>query len=135
MWTRCAAGLALALAAAGCGTPSHDLFAVERAGSIPGAKLRMIVSDGGTVTCDGGKAVSISSEELLEARELGHELEEPAQRGLRLAPAAGSVLRYTVRTGEGTVRFGDNSRAKPQVLDRLVFYVRRLAKERCRLKR
>jgi len=63
MWTRCAAGLALALAAAGCGTPSHDLFAVERAGSIPGAKLRMIVSDGGTVTCDGGKAVSISSEE------------------------------------------------------------------------
>jgi hypothetical protein len=126
-----AAGLLLTLALAGCGTPSHDVFAVERAGTIPGAKLRMIVNDGGSVTCDGGKAIAISSDELLEARDIGRELEEPAQRGLRLAPAAGSVLRYTVRTGEGTVRFGDNSRGKPAVLDRLVFYVRRLAKERC----
>jgi len=31
--------------------------------------------------------------------------------------------------------FADNSRGKPPVLDRLVFYVRKLAKERCRLAR
>ena len=131
-----AAALA-ALALAGCagGTPSADLFAVERAGSIPGARLRMIVSDGGTVQCGRAKPVSITDPELLEGRDIQHDLVTPAKQHLRLAPAPGSVLRYTVRSGDGTIVFADNSRGKPPVLDRLVLYVRQLARQRCRLAR
>ena len=33
------------LAAAACGTPSPDLFVVERDGTVPGAKLTLLVSD------------------------------------------------------------------------------------------
>jgi len=95
----------------------------------------MIVSDGGTVQCDRARAVSITNDELLEGRDIQRELIPLAERRLRLAPRPGSVLRYTAHSGDGTVAFADNSPRKPRVLDRLVFYVRRLAKERCRLKR
>ena len=134
---RAVAAALAAVALAGCagGTPSADLFAVERAGSIPGARLRMIVSDGGTVQCDRAKPVSMTDPELLEGRDIQRDLVTPAEQHLRLAPGPGSVLRYTVRSGDGTVVFADNSRRKPPVLDRLVFFVRKLAKERCGLAR
>ena len=124
-----------AVVLAACGTPSHDLFAVERAGSIPDATLRMVVHDGGTVTCDSDKAVAITDDELLEARELEDEIQKAATERVRLAPRPNSILRYTVRSGEGTVTFADNSRGKPPALDRLAFFVRRVAKERCGRKR
>jgi hypothetical protein len=120
-----------ALLAAGCGAPSPDLFAVDRAGGIPGARLRLVVNDAGTVRCDERPAVKLSERELLDARDLQRDLEAPAARDLRLAPGPGSVLRYRVSTPDGTVRFADDSRGKPAVLDRLAFYVRRLAQQRC----
>ncbi|HEY3018547.1 MAG TPA: hypothetical protein VGJ32_00050 [Solirubrobacteraceae bacterium] len=126
-----AALAAAALLAAGCGSPSADLFAVERAGSIPGARLRLVVNDAGTVRCDDRPAVKLTEAELLDARDLQRDLEDPAGRDLRLAPGPGSVLRYRVRTPDGTVSFADDSRGKPAVLDRLAFYVRRLARQRC----
>ena len=91
----------------------------------------MVVSDGGTVSCDGGKSIEITGKELLDARDIERDLEKPAQSALRLAPQAGSVLRYRVHTSEGTLSFADDSRGKPPVLDRLAFYVRRVAQERC----
>jgi hypothetical protein len=91
----------------------------------------MVVSDGGTVTCDGRKSVEITGQELLDARDIERDLETPAQSGLHLAPRAGSVLRYRVHTSEGTLSFADDSRGRPPVLDRLAFYVRRIAQERC----
>src|SRR4051812_14099110 len=124
-----------ALSLLGCGARSPDLFAVDRAGSIPGARLRLVVNDGGTVRCDDRAAVLITERELLDARELQRDLEIPAARALRLPARHGSVLRYRVRTPDGTVAFADDSRAKPAVFDRLVFFVRRLAQARCRLRR
>ena len=126
-----AAALAAAVLFAACGSPSPDLFAVDRAGSIPGARLRLVVNDAGTVRCDDRPAVKLSGGELLDARDLQRDLEAPAARELRLAPGRGSVLRYRVRTPDGAVSFADDSAAKPAVLDRLAFYVRRVARERC----
>jgi hypothetical protein len=123
--------LAPILVLAACGTPSHDLFAVERAGAIPDAELRMVVSDGGTVSCDGDAPATLTPDELLEARELEDDLQQAAAERVHLAPRRGSILRYTVRTGEGTVAFADNSRGRPPVLDRLAFFVRRVAQARC----
>jgi len=126
-----AAALAAGLLAAACGSPAPDLFAVQRSGSIPGAQLRLVVNDAGTVRCDDRRAVGLSGGELLDARALQRDLKTPAARGLRLAPGRGSVLRYRVRTPDGTVSFADDSAGKPAVLDRLAFYVRRVAQERC----
>ena len=65
------AGLALtavtAALVAGCGGPSADLYVLQRSGTIPGAKLTMVVGDGGTVRCNGGREHEISSAQLIDA--------------------------------------------------------------------
>ena len=132
---RAAAALIALGALAGCGTPSADLFVVNRSGSVPGAKLAMIVSDGGTVRCNGAKAVSMTNEQLLDARELQRDLKDAAERHLDLAPRAGSVFRYEVRTPDGSVRFADNSPGTRGALARLTLFVRDVAKQRCHLAR
>ena len=130
------AAVLIALAAlAGCGTPSADLFAVDRSGSVPGARLDMVVSDGGTVRCNGKKAVDITDDELLDARELQRDLKDAAERHLELAPRKGSIMRYEVRTPDGSVRFADNSPGARGALARLTLFVRTVAKQRCHLAR
>ena len=126
-----------ALLVAGCagGTPSADLFAVERTGRVPDGKLRMIVSDGGGVTCNGRAGSRMTDQQLLDARDIARDLETPVKDGLRLKPAGQSVLQYRVHTGDGTLSFADDSRGKPPVLDRLAFFVHQLAEQRCGLKR
>jgi hypothetical protein len=123
------------LALAGCGSESADLFAVDRSGDLPGAQLRMVVNDGGTVSCNGEQGVALGPEELLEARELQDDLVTPAERGLALDPGPKSLLRYRVTTPDGVVRFADTSERRPPALDRLAFFVRRVARERCGLQR
>jgi hypothetical protein len=127
----------LALLVAGCagGTPSADLFAVDRTGRVPDGKLRLIVSDGGGVTCNGRAGSRMTDQQLLDARDIARDLETPAKDGLRLRPAGQSILQYRVHTGDGTLSFADDSRGKPPVLNRLVLFVRQLAKQRCGLKR
>jgi hypothetical protein len=130
-----------ALAAAGCGGPSADLYLVERTGSTPGARLSMLVGDGGSVSCNRGPQEPITSAQLIEARAIADGLngdeEEPgpAMRGVELAPQPGSVLRYRVRSEAGVVAFSDNSQGQPEAFYRLARLTRRLAKEACGLAR
>jgi hypothetical protein len=129
-----AAALALVALASGCGTPSADLFVVHRSGSIPEARLTLLVSDGGTVQCNGRKR-ELSDALLLQARELARDLESPAGRGVRLAPGPDAVLRYNVRLEDGSVRFSDTSRGQPAVFRRVAFFVREVAQSACGLAR
>src|SRR3954468_24407046 len=123
--------LSATILVAGCGTTPADLFAVARAGDVPGARLRVVISDGGTIRCDGGKAIELSDPELLDARQIQRDLQVPAEHRLRLKPGRGSVMRYRVISGDGTVDFADDSPHKPPVLDRLAFYVHQIARRRC----
>jgi hypothetical protein len=123
--------LAGAVLVGGCGTPSADLFAVERTGKVPDGRLKVIISDGGGVTCDGRAGSRLTDQQLLDAREIERDLEPPSRRGLRLRPAGASVLQYRVHTSEGTLSFADDSRGKPAVLNRLVLFVRQVAQQRC----
>lgn len=140
---RAAAGALLTVAAllAGCGGPSPDLFVVERTGSVPGARLTLVVDDGGFVRCNGGERRQISSEQLIDAREIARtingEEDKPglADRDLALPPRPGSVLRYDVRTEQGSVSFADTSAGQPQDLYRLANLTRVLAKQVCGLPR
>jgi hypothetical protein len=133
---RAAAALFAAALLAGCGTPSADLFVVHRSGSIPGARLTLLVSDGGFVRCNGsGPDRDLPDPLLLDARALARDLEKPAKRGLTLPPGPGSVLTYSVRLEDGTVRFSDTSPRQPAVFRRLALFVRQVAKGPCRLAR
>jgi hypothetical protein len=133
--------VALGLLLGGCGQRSADLFVVERSGTIPGARLTLLVGDGGTVRCNGGAAREITSADLIDARAIARELngteQEPgfAREGLSLPPGPGSILRYQVRSEGGTVRFADISRGQPQAFFDLAKLTRDLAKQVCGLAR
>ncbi len=86
--------LAAALAAvgvgvAGCGAESDDVFLVRRTGSLPDARVDIVVNDGGTVTCDRGESRELDSKLLLRARDIVRTLDEKdcSARSIRRPPA------------------------------------------------
>ncbi len=142
--TRGVAGvLAAACAAvlASCGGPSADLYVVNRSGSIPGARLTMLVGDGGTVRCNGGPQKEISSAQLIDARAIVDDLKGedktpgPATLAVHLTSQPNSILRYRVRSEAGTVSFSDTSKGQPPVFFRIAKLTRELAKQVCGLPR
>ncbi|MTD46803.1 hypothetical protein GKE82_21540 [Conexibacter sp. W3-3-2] len=139
------AALALGAVLAGCagGTPSPDLFVVERSGTNPGAQLRLRVTDGGFVSCNGGPERAISSDQLIDARDIVRDLNDDDREdtpGLlrtrpSLPPRPGSQLRYVVRAEDGSARFADNAADAPEAYLKLAALVRALAKGPCGLPR
>jgi hypothetical protein len=133
---RCAAAFAAAaaLALAACGTPSPDLFVVHRDGTVPGAKLNLLVSDT-TTRCNGGAARPLTSEQTLEARDITTELLKVQSGKVAVPPAPpAQIFRFSVLTEDGTLRYGDTAQ-RPEVLPRLTLFVRRLAIDVCGLPR
>jgi hypothetical protein len=126
---------AAALAVTACGSEPADLFVVQRAGAIPGARLDLRVTDDGRASCNRRPLVDITSEQLVDAREIERDLEPLAKRGLTLRPGTGSILRYRVETEEGTLRFADTSRGQPRPLFALAKLTRDVARQACGLAR
>jgi hypothetical protein len=121
----------LAVGVAGCGGPPADLFVANRTGSVPGAKLEMLVSDG-SVRCNGGKEHEISSAQVLEGRAIATDLETVKQSDIpREKPG---IFAYEVRSESGTIRFVDRN-TTPSVLPHIVRLVRDLARTECGLVR
>jgi hypothetical protein len=129
------AAIALALALAGCGSPAGDLFIVKRSGADRNANLTLLVSDDGTVTCNGGKRQPIPNERLLDARRLTRELSEQAVLHLVLPARPGSVLSYNVRMQAGTVAFSDTSRPLPRAFTELELFTKDISEDVCGLRR
>ena len=129
-----AAAAALAALATACGTPSADLFVVERSGELPGAELDLVVGDGGTVTCDGTER-EITNEQLLDARDLADDLAPLLDQGITLPPQAGSLLRFKVLGEPGSVEFSDSSRGLRPEFARVIAFTRAVAKQACGLPR
>jgi hypothetical protein len=126
---------AVAVAAGGCGADYPDLFVLTRSGSIPGAKLTLLVNDGGTVRCNGAKAVRLPDPQLLSARDIATRLADDADRGLVLPAAPGSVLRFRLRSQDGTVTFSDTDAARRPELGKAVAFARTVARDVCGLAR
>jgi hypothetical protein len=129
-----AAAAALCTAAAGCGAPPHDLFAVERTGEGPGARLELVVNDGGSVSCN-GHSHPLDAERLLRARLLERELATQAELGLELPPGERTVLSYRVRSEAGTVSFSDSSPSLPRSFGEVQAFTKDVAEEVCGLSR
>jgi hypothetical protein len=119
---------------AGCGTPSADLFLVKRTGTDRNANLTLLVSDGGTVTCNGTKH-EISGERLLQARELTRQMSEQAELNLALEPGPNPVLSYKVEMQAGTIAFSDTSRPLPRSFSALTAFTADVAENVCGIKR
>jgi hypothetical protein len=133
--TLATAPLVAAVAVAGCGSPSPDLFVIQRSGQDPGANVHLVVSDGGTVRCNDRKPVSIDADLLLDARQLARDLSEPAELGVRLPRGRRSVLSYRARVEAGTVSFSDTSPTRPHVFDRLAAFTKHVAETVCGIRR
>ncbi len=125
----------LAIALAGCGQPSPDLFEIRRSGQDQAANLRLVVSDGGTVRCNDAEPKGLDADRLLRARELSRQLEEPTALGLELEPGPNSVLAYRVRSAGGTVAFSDTSPQRPPVFDALAAFTDDVAEDVCGIER
>jgi hypothetical protein len=104
-----ALGLALAAVLTGCGlsVQSADLFLLKRTGA--GRGLTLLVSDGGTIRCNGGSAKPLSDKLLIQARDLTSKLNDDAKRGMHIPPGPQSVATYTVRLQHGTITFPDTA--------------------------
>jgi hypothetical protein len=143
---RWAAPLLLALAAtAGCGGgPPADLFVVTRTGTIPGAALKLRLTDDGGAYCGDARRAEITSAQLIEARALRRLLDgdDPhvkgpglAEQGIRLRPGRVTTLSYRVLSEKGTVVFSDTSAHQPQAFYRLAKLTRDVAIGDCHLPR
>jgi hypothetical protein len=127
--------LLAAVLATGCGESFElpDLFVVQRSGGAAGARLTVLVNEGGAVRCNGGSTRQLSDSQLVLARGLQEELQSPSAKHLALDPRPGSVYSYFVRDAEGTVRFSDNSAGQPSVLRHLAYFVLEVAQKVCGL--
>lgn len=125
----------LVLALAGCGNQAADLFVANRSGSVPGAALRMRVIDDGQVVCNGGAPHDIDSKHLIQARVLVEDLHDPAKAGVRLPPGHPSIMRFSIRTQDGTVAFSDTSERQPPAFYRAAQLIRTVARGPCHLPR
>jgi hypothetical protein len=128
--------LAIASALAGCGgVQSPDLFAVSRDGSIPGARLDLVVSDNGTVQCNGHASRLLPNELTLESREITRLMKPDAMRGLTIAHTGNAILTYRVRDADGHISFPDTAAGARPGLARLALFTRQAAQRVCGLAR
>ena len=126
--------LAAALCFTGCGAPPADLFSVDRSGEDRNANVRMVVSDGGSVTCN-GKQHPLDADRLLTARELHRELVPQAELHLELPPGSQAQLSYRAAMEQGTVAFSDTSDALPDSFLRLAAFTKDVAERVCHIER
>ena len=94
----------------------------------------MVVSDGGSVTCD-GEEHELDADRLLTARQLVRDLARQAELGIELPPGPGTQLSYRVSLESGTVTFSDRSPGVPPTFLRLAAFTKDVTEEVCGIER
>lgn len=128
-----ATGAAVALAGCGLSVQSPDLFLLTRSGH--GRRLTLLVNDGGTIRCNGGKSRTLPDPLLLQARDLASGLAGDARQRLRIRSSPNSVYRYTISLQQGTISFPDTAAATGRYprLARAELFALRAAQQACGL--
>ena len=124
-----------AVGLAGCGAGYPDLFVLNRTGTLPGAKLTLLVNDGGTVRCNGGAPRDLPDALLLDARDIVTSLDDEAHDDLVLPRPPGALLRYRLRDEAGTVTFSDIDAGRLPKLGKVIAFTRTVARDVCGLAR
>ena len=123
--------LATLLAACGLNVQAPDLFLLKRTGA--GRALTLLVSDDGTVRCNGGAAKPLSDKLLIQARDLASSLNDDAKHHLRIGHGPRSVAMYTVRVQQGTISFPDTAARTRSELAQLELLAVQVAQRPCGL--
>lgn len=120
--------------AAGCGlnVQSADLFLLTRTGA--GQKLTLLVSDAGTVRCNGGASKALPDSLLLQARDLATSLDNDAKAKLRFPSSPRSVYHFTVKLQDGTISFPDTAAATHHELAQAELLAVQIAEGPCGLR-
>jgi hypothetical protein len=118
----------------GCGTASPDLFVVERSGADRNANVELLVSDGGSVKCNGTEH-ALDAERLLTARRLQQDLAPQAELSIELPPGPGTQLSYRVSMETGTIAFSDRSPGVPSTFQRLAAFTTDVTERVCGIER
>jgi len=119
------------LAGCGFGVRSPDLFLLTRTGQ--GRAVTLLVNDGGTIRCDGGRARRLADPLLLRARDLAAGLDGDAKRKLRLPAPPNSAFHYSVKLQDGTIAFPDTAAASHPELGQAELFAVQAAQQACGL--
>jgi hypothetical protein len=116
---RAGAGVALLLAlltASGCGLAIQepDLFLIKRSGE--GRVATLVINSDGTVTCNRRRSGTLSSSQLIAARDLQQTIHNYAVAKLRLPRTPNTVYMYSVRVDAGTITFPDTAGVRKHAL-------------------
>jgi hypothetical protein len=130
LWAGAAAALAIAAALPGCGTATEDLMALEITGGPAHVNERIRVTDDGRAAC-GGPLRQISSQMLLDAREVKRELRPLARQGASFLTTRAGARQYVVRSFDGTLRWSEGAPG-PRALGSATLLALRLERELCR---
>jgi len=123
---------ALAISAGcGLGVRSADRFLLTRTGQGP--KLTLVISDGGTVRCNGAKAKPIPDSTLIQARDLADNLANDATAKLTIPNRRGSVYYFRLELQQGTVSFPDTAAAGRKSLAQAELLATQIAQRSCGL--
>ncbi len=124
-------GLASAAVVAGCGLNVElpDLFLVTRTG--PGPKLTIVVNESGGITCNGGRQKTLTSSQLITARDLADNLSKDAQTKLAIPASPHTVYRYSVKLQQGSISFPDRAAATHKYLGQMEAFVLQAAQQYC----
>jgi hypothetical protein len=125
---------ALAALLAGCGSAPPDLFVVQRSGADRNANVELLVSDGGSVKCN-GEEHELDADRLLTARQLVRDLSPQAELSIELPPGPGSQLSYRVTMEAGTIAFSDRSPGIPVTFQRLAAFTKDVTERVCGIER
>jgi hypothetical protein len=123
--------LATVLAGCGLNVKSADLFLLQRTGQA--GRLSMLVNDGGTISCNAGKAKPLADPLLIQARTVASDLAKDAQASLRIPAPADSVARFTIKLQDGTIQFPDTAAASHHELAEAEQFAVQAAQQACGL--
>ena len=120
----------LAVLVGGCGynVELPDLFALTRTG--PGGKLTMVVNESGQITC-AGRQKTLTSSQIITARDLAQNLVTDAGRKLTIPPLPGSVYYYRVKLQQGTIAFPDRAGTNHRYLGQVEAFALQAAAQYC----
>lgn len=122
---------AAALTGCGLNVASPDLFVLTRIGRP--RPLTMLVNDGGTIRCNGGRSMMLPDPLLIQARALVSTLDNDAKAGLRIPSRRGSVATYSIKLQDGTIAFPDTAGTSHPELAQAELFAVQAAQQGCRL--
>ncbi|MEA2397994.1 MAG: hypothetical protein QOK25_1550 [Thermoleophilaceae bacterium] len=121
---------ALTVAVAGCGAPSGDLLGIQVTGGPAHVRERIRVTDDGQASC-GGALRQLSSQQVLEAREVKRLLKPLAKQGASYTSPRAGGRRYVASSLDGSVSFTEGAPGPP-ALARATLLALQLERQLCR---